>query len=143
MKDDNKILKDLIDDTSSSSKKTETHNEVPNSPYSGIKRVLTEEDLNNIAIKKLILSENDRLERRVLELEITEKKFHIVDKEKAVLEEKTTKNNSFEILYSSSLSIGSVLAGISGIFWDKQGYLLLILGLVLMAGGIFAKIFRK
>ncbi len=64
----------------------------------------------------------------------------ITRKKSSVLDEKIIKNSSFEILYSSCLSIGSVL---SGIFWENKGYLLLIIGLDLMAGGIFAKIFRK
>jgi len=139
----NEIIDALTDDTKTDPPQTSLDNEVPASPYSGIKRALTEDDLNNPAIKKLILSENDRLESRICKLEKIETNFHHIDKEKAVLEVKLLKNNSFEILYSSCLTIGSALAGISGIFWEKKGFILMIIGIVLIAGGIFAKIFKK
>lgn len=143
MSDDTKNIDELTDDSSSSKKVGESSSEIPKNPYSGIKRLLSEEDLDNIAIKKLIISENDKLERQISELEKIKTKYHEIDKEKAVLEEKVAKRNSFEILYSFCLSVGSVLAGLSGIFWEQKGYLLLILGIVLIIGGIIAKIAKK
>lgn len=143
MSDKEKLLSELTDDTDSSKKGAQSGLGVPINPFSGIGRVLSEDDLDSPGIKKLILSEIDKLQNRVEELELVESKYHILDKRNAVLEGKIQKNGSFEILYSFCLTIGSALAGISGVFWETKGVILMVIGLVLIAGGIAAKIVRK
>ncbi|MES2727771.1 MAG: hypothetical protein V4643_11755 [Bacteroidota bacterium] len=114
---------------------------IPGKPYSKLRRELSDEDLTNQAVQKLLLNEIDKLEVRVAELERVEEKFHLVDKEKAVLDEKVKTLNAMEILYSFCLAIGSGLLGIASLF-DK-GWIFLVAGGILIIGGILSKFVKK
>jgi hypothetical protein len=116
---------------------------IPTNPYTNIKRELSEEELKSPAVQKLLLNEHDKLEKKIAELEGYIDRFHTSDKLRAILEEKLKGTNAFEVLYSFCLTAGSALAGISGIFWDKNGYLLLIIGFVILLGGIISKLVKK
>lgn len=113
-------------------------NYVPGKPYSKLRRELSEEDLSNGAVQKLLLNEIDKLEMRICELEIIEKKFYEVDKLKAVQDEKLITHNSIEILYSSCLAIGSAILGLSSMLGEKA-WVFLIVGGVLIIGGLVSK----
>lgn len=113
---------------------------IPGKPYSKLRRELSDEDLTNPAVQKLLINEIDKLELRICDLELTEKKFYEVDKEKAVLEEKIKTQNSLEILYSFCLSIGSGIMGLSSLFKiNEYGWIFLVSGGILIIGGIFSK----
>lgn len=113
---------------------------IPGKPYSKLRRELSDDDLSNPAVQKLLISEIDKLEFRVSELEIIEKQFHEVDKSKAVLEERIKSNNSLEILYSFCLSIGSGILGLSSLFKiNEYGWIFLVVGGILILGGILSK----
>jgi hypothetical protein len=137
------IKKFLTADVTSTKKKEEDHLSVPSSPFMNIKRDLKEEDLKNPAVQRLILSENDKLEHHVHSLELIRDQYHIIDKQCAVLSSKIDQNSAFEIIYTICVAIGSALSGISAIYWEQKGYILLLIGLGLTFGGIVAKIFRK
>jgi len=126
-----------------SEKQTGITKTIPTNPYTNIKRELSEEELKSPAVQKLLLNEHDKLEQRISELEGYVERFHNSDKLRAILDEKLKTTNAFEILYSFCLTAGSALAGISGIFWDKKGYLLLIIGFVFILGGIISKFVKK
>lgn len=126
-----------------SEKQTEIIKAIPTNPYTNIKRELSEEELKSPAVQKLLLNEHDKLEQRIAEIEGYIERFHTSDKLRAILEEKLKTSNAYEILYSFCLTAGSALAGISGIFWDKNGYLLLIIGFIFILGGIISKIVKK
>ncbi|MEQ8583202.1 MAG: hypothetical protein RIC30_10295 [Marinoscillum sp.] len=113
---------------------------IPGKPYSKLRRELADEDLSNPAVQKLLLSEIDKLELRVSDLEIIEQNFHSLDKDKAVLVEKLKTHNSLEILYGFCLSIGSGLLGLSSMFKiNEQGWIFLVVGGILIIGGILSK----
>ena len=115
-------------------------NYIPGKPYSKLRRELSNEDLSNPAVQKLLINEIDKLEFRVSELEIIEKQFHETDKSNAVLEEKIKTTNSLEILYSFCLSIGSGLLGLSSLFEiNKNGWIFILVGGILIIGGILSK----
>ncbi|WP_430405943.1 hypothetical protein [Fluviicola sp.] len=117
---------------------------IPGKPYSKLRRELSDEDLSNPAVQKLLLSEIDKLEVRVSELELIEGKFHQVDKEKAVLEEQIKAHNAMEVLYSFCLAIGSGLLGLASLFDVKvTGWIFLLSGGVLIIGGILSKLVKK
>jgi len=117
---------------------------VPGKPYSKLRRELTDEDLSNPAVQKLLISEIDKLEVRVSELELVETEFHSADKEKAVLEEKLKTQNSMEILYSFCLAIGSGLIGLASLFEiEEKGWIFLVSGGILIVGGILSKLVKK
>lgn len=115
---------------------------IPGKPYSKLRRELADEDLSNQAVQKLLLSEIDKLELRVSYLEDIEKQFHVVDKSKAVLEEKMKTESSHEILYSFCLAIGSGLLGLASLFENKE-WIFLVAGGILIVGGILSKLVKK
>ncbi|MEQ8811006.1 MAG: hypothetical protein RIE59_18180 [Imperialibacter sp.] len=113
---------------------------IPGNPYSHLRRELSEEDLTNPAVQKLIISDIDKLEAKILDLEEFQNRFHEEDKNKAILEEKLKKHNSHDILYSFCLSAGSGLLGISSLFEVKdEGWIFLVIGGLLIIGGILSK----
>ncbi|WKZ76120.1 MAG: hypothetical protein QY303_04325 [Vicingaceae bacterium] len=115
-------------------------NYIPGRPYSRLRRELSEDDLANPAVQKLIISDIDKLEARISDLEDFQEKFYATDKDKAVLEEKLKGHNSHEILYSFCLSAGSGLLGISSLFKiEEQGWIFLVIGGILIIGGILSK----
>lgn len=126
-------------------------NSIPSSPYSNIKREISEEDLQSKAVQRILLGEVDKLENRCLLLENKLAKTNIEyselqntyqqrDKEKAILDEKLKKSKSQEILYSFCLAAGSVVIGFAKAVWDKGlGEEFLTLGIFLIIGGIITK----
>lgn len=126
-------------DTGVKQEKT-TSNYIPGKPYSKLRRELSDDDLTNPAVQKLLISEIDKLEMRISDLEIVEQNFHEVDKSKAVLEEKLKTHHSLEILYSFCLSIGSGVMGLSSLFKiNEYGWIFLTVGGLLIIGGILSK----
>jgi hypothetical protein len=113
---------------------------IPGKPYSKLRRELSDDELSNPAVQKLLISEIDKLEMRVAALEICERDFYEVDKAKAVLEEKMKAHNSQEILYGFCLSIGSAILSLSSMVkLSETGWIFLIVGGLLIIGGILSK----
>lgn len=113
---------------------------VPSNPYSNIRREITEEDLESPAVQRILLSEVDKLQSQVADLEVVQGKFHVSDKKSAILEEKLQSSNSHEILYSVTITIGSVIIGLSPTIWDKQyGWIAIAIGSFLIIGGVISK----
>jgi hypothetical protein len=128
-----------------------TSNEIPVSPYSNIKREITEEDLKFPVIQRILLSEVDKLERKNSKYEDILKstdinfnklkdEFHEKDKQKDILEEKLKSHKSQEILYSFCLTSGSIMIGLSKQVWNEGlGGVFIGIGLFLIIGGIISK----
>lgn len=113
---------------------------IPGNPYSNIRREITEDDLKSPAVQRILLSEVDKLQSQVSDLEIIQSKFHLADKKSAILEEKLKSTNSHEILYSVTITIGSVIIGLSPTIWDKKyGWIAIAIGSFLIVGGIISK----
>ena len=129
-----------VDKDTGISKDDSQGNYVPGKPYSKLRRELSDEDLVNPAVQKLLLSEIDKLEIKVFGLEELQKKFHDVDKAKAILEEKLKTHNSLELLYSFCLAIGSGILGLSSLFKiSEYGWIFLAVGGLLIIGGLLSK----
>jgi hypothetical protein len=87
-----------------------------------------------------LLSEVDKLQYRVAQLEIVERQFHIVDKNSAVLEEKIKTLSSQEILYGFCLTVGSAIIGLSSLVWERgYGWGAIIVGSLLVIGAVLSK----
>jgi hypothetical protein len=116
---------------------------VPNSPYSRIRREISEEDLASPAVQRILLGEVDKLQSQVTELQEIESQFHSVDKKAAILEEKLKAVNSHEVLYSLSLTIGSIIIGLSSMIWEKgYGWAAIAIGSILVVGGIASRVIK-
>lgn len=124
---------------------------IPLSPYSNIKRQITETDLESPAVQRILLSEVDKLQDKTSELEevlrsksssydTLKDDFHESDKDKGILEEKLKRNKSQEILYSFCLTSGSIIIGLAKTVWTHDlGEIFLGIGLFLIIGGIITK----
>ncbi len=141
---DEKIDKEQSD--SQSEKSSDKGNESPKSrkAFSKLRRELSDEELNSPAVQKLLLDNLDQLENTNFELEIFEEKFHAVDKEKAVLEEKLKSTQSSEILYTFTLTIGAAIMGLAPTFWTTgYGWLVVVVGFLLVLGGLISKFVNR
>lgn len=137
------VDKPEIEKDTGTGSKEDTSNYVPGKPYSKLRRELSNEDLTNPAVQKLLISEIDKLEIRVSELITIEKNCHQIDKEKAILEEKLKSHTAIEVLYSFCLSIGSALLGLASLFEiEKHGWIFIVAGCVLIIGGILSKFIK-
>lgn len=96
-------------------------------PLSGLNRQLTEDDLKSPGVRKLLLGQLDEYETCKNKLSETIENFHIKDKETAVLAEKLKSYVSFDWIYTSLLSVGSILIGYYA-SQPSQGLILLGLG---------------
>ena len=100
------------------------------------------------------MSEVDKLENKANALEISIKEqfseykklqesYHLVDKEKSILEEKLKTNKAQEVLYSFCLTSGSIIIGLSKTVWEQGlGGVFLALGLSLIIGALITKIIK-
>ena len=80
-------------------------------PLSRVNRVLTEEDLKSPGVRKMLLGQLDEFEQCKLDLNVVKNGFHNKDKECAVLSEKIKGLTSFDWLYSTLLTFGSIMIG--------------------------------
>jgi hypothetical protein len=110
-----------------------------------VRRELTEEELLSPAAQRLILDELDRLEVENSELKGVSRKFHEVDKEASILGEKLKRHTSLDILSSAALAAGSLALGYAPKVWatdNATGPIFLVIGIVMIAGGIWSKAVR-
>jgi len=116
---------------------------VPSSPYSLISRQIKETDLASPAVQRILLAEVDKLQREVARLEDVETQYHQVDKETAVLQEKIKSLTSHEVLYGFSLTVGSLIAGLSPLL-SPAGYGLQTfgVGILLVLGAVLSRVIK-
>lgn len=115
---------------------------------SNLKRELSEEELNTPGAIRMLLSKIDDYDNCQKELQEYRNKFHQCDKQCAVLTTAAKANTAFDILYSFLLAVGSALIGIAPSIQvdNTQNYIpwvLGIVGIIALGGGIIAKIFKS
>jgi len=133
----------LIEESVSTEEKIEEHSPetktVGQGVYGKIKREISENDLTNPVVGKLILAELDDLKQENSILVEYRSKYYEMDKKCAVLESKSSGENKFQILYTFCLSIGGLIAGLAFSVTDLvakivliiSGFLLLVVGTIL------------
>lgn len=136
-------MKEEVQKDTGAVKRTE-QNLIPISPFSKIKRELSEDDLKSQAVQRLLLAENDTLKYKVNDYDILKNDFHKIDKECSVLKEKVKSSTSFEILYGFALTIGAVIIGLSSLVWESgYGWVNIVVGGLLIIGGLIAKFVKQ
>lgn len=108
--------------------------------FSRINRGISDEDLQSPITARWLLSEHDKYDTCVKELDRTKTAFHEKDKECAVVQAKLKTNTSFEMLYSCSLSMGSALLGAFITFDGDIKWLSIAIGVILTIGSVVAKL---
>jgi VIT1/CCC1 family predicted Fe2+/Mn2+ transporter len=118
--------------------------------FRDLKRQLTEEDLKNPGLQKVILdelicAEEERDDLRV-ELKQSELNFHVADKQVGILREKLTSNRVNEVMSGVGLAVGGAVMGLAPFFWEKgiaYGVITVVVGLALIVGAAVGRISYK
>jgi len=110
-----------------------------------MRRELTDEELGTSAVQKLLMDELERLEAECGASKIFETKYHERDKDAVLFEEKLKRNVSSDVFFGGSLTIGAALMTYSSSLWSlpPAGWIILVLGALLMASGIAARVILK
>lgn len=111
--------------------------------FQNVNRKLSDDDLTNPAVGKLLLNEKDRLEIENDELKDYQDRFYETDKKVAVVQEKNKTHLATEITSVGCIAMGGVLLG-HGISEPSNwiigcGALVFIIGIV----AIFAKAVKR
>jgi hypothetical protein len=108
-------------------------------------RDLDEAELTNPAVLRFLLADIDRLRDELSELRPFREQSYRLSTRVAVLEEETKSILSFEILSAAGLAVGAALVGYSRYLWDSppNGYFALAFGIVLMVGGLAARLVKR
>lgn len=109
--------------------------------FSNIRRQLSETDLGSPGVQKMLLEELDRAESQCEVAEGFRERFHLADKEAAILREKLKTVTAMEIFFGLGVAIGSILIGLAPYFWDQKakGELMLAIGAVVLIGSAVAR----
>ena len=112
---------------------------------SKIRRELSDEELLSPAVQRMLVDEIERLERENADLSEFRTRFHSMDKKAVLLEERAKKSLSGEIVFGACLTIGAAAIGYAPAAWSSQpsGWLSLIFGTLLVAGGIVSRVVQR
>ena len=113
--------------------------------FQNLRRQLTEPELANSGVQKLLLDQLDRADSECERLTGYVERFHDADKRSAVLEEILRTQTGFDIIIGAGIAAGSAIMGLSSSFWDKteKGPICLAVGAFLLTGSVVARLFGK
>ncbi|MFB9151054.1 hypothetical protein [Roseovarius ramblicola] len=100
-------------------------------PFINLRRELSEEELSNSGVQKMMLAEVERLDAENDKLQDVQLQYHQKDKQVAVFEEKFKAKVAIEVISTGMITVGSVLLGLAYGAWDKAP-----LGLFFLASGV-------
>lgn len=115
--------------------------------YAKLSRELSENDLSNPSVSRMLLDRIDSLENQNTQLKKYEIDFHKVDKEKSVLEEKQKRSVYSEILSQFCLTLAGGLLTLSTLDFANpikiNNIVFLIFGIIMIVGSLFASWRKK
>lgn len=137
-KEDNKLNTSEAEVVEEESKKPGT------GAFSRLSRELSDSDLKNNAVGRMLLDKIDGLTSENITLESFRDKYYQSDKECAVLKEKVNGESKFQILYSFCLAVGGVVLGAAFSTTGSIKAILIFSGIVLfLVGGLLALFVNK
>jgi hypothetical protein len=109
---------------------------------SKVRRELTDKELTSAGVIRMLVAEGDRLEKEVDELRRYRDRYYEAEKQRAILAQRLKVSVAADVVFGVCLTVGAALVSIAPAVWANKpyGWLLLVLGLVLMGGGIVAKV---
>lgn len=110
------------------------------------RRELTDDEMNESGVQKMMLDEIDRLESDCYLLREVGAKYHVADKRVGVLEEKLKQRTAFDILTGGALAVGSALTGFAPNLWSNSPLATAFIagiGIILTGVGVTAKVKEK
>ena len=113
--------------------------------FRDIRRQLTDDDLANPGVQRLILEELERAEEQCETLQTYVDRFYEADKRAAVLEAAASSEKTVEILFRVGVGLGGTLIGLSPSLWQEglPGVLVLVVGIVLVGSTVVVQAVRR
>lgn len=115
---------------------------VKRKPYDNISRELEASELDNPAVKKLLLDHIDRLEEEVRELSGYRKEYHQADKDRAILRNSASESKKSDIM----LSVGWAALGFIPAAWSVSSQVTIafaVVGLALVGAVVYMRFFES
>lgn len=111
--------------------------------FGGIKREISDEDLKNPAVGRMLLDERDRLLQRIAGLEAYRENYHKADKRAEVCEAVEGTAQGRKLIHAVTQTGGGALIGAAASFSGQDLFwLLFIVGLLFVLGSV-ALSFKK
>jgi len=109
-----------------------------------VKRELSESDLKNPGVQKMLMDDLERAEDEISELKTYRDKFYTADRDLAVTKEKLKTRWSIELITTGCIALGAAVLANLPEAWKHQpyGWLVLVIGGTLTVVGILAKAIR-
>lgn len=114
--------------------------------FRDLRRQLTEEELKNSGVQKLLLEMLKEADDNLEELRSFENQFHETDKKAAVLKEQLKTHNVIEIFFGIGVGLGGAIIGLTPFLWTARpayGVIALVVGCGLMIGSAIGRIIRR
>jgi len=118
----------------------------PRKTHSMLKRELSQEDLSQPGVQKMLLGELDKLEEEKSELTPYRDKYYETKLQLGITQEKLKTSDAADIVYGAMMTMGALILGYTPSAWDPNkptGYLCLGVGIVIVIIGIVAKVKMK
>ena len=105
-------------------------------------RHLTDHDVTQPAVVRMLIDENERLKHQVASLEGFRDRYFAADKRSAILEERAKRTLAGEVISEVSSTLAGACLGYATAVWPQQptAMLFLVVGTVLVMIGIAARI---
>ena len=104
--------------------------------FSKLSRELSDKDLKNPAVGRMLLDERDRLLQEKAVLESYKENYYKADKRADVCEAINSGATKNQMLYTISQTLGGAIFGVAFVFQDKIFWLLVFIGIILSGGSI-------
>ena len=113
--------------------------------FRDIRRQLTDDDLANSGVQRLILDELERADEQCEVLQTYVSQFHEADKRAAILEITARSEKTVEILFGVGVGLGGTLIGLTPSVWQEgySGIIVLAVGVVLVVGAVLARVVQQ
>lgn len=115
------------------------------SAFRDIRRQLSEDDLKQPGVQKIIIEDFERAEAECERLREYEKRYHEKSTEAAILAEKLKSNIALEIVTGATLAVGGAIASFASLFPGDSAkfWASLLIGIVLIVASTTAKLFQR
>jgi hypothetical protein len=112
--------------------------------FSRLKLELTDEELSSPGVPKMLVDLLTQAEQENSDLRPYREKYYEADKQRATLQERLKTRVAIEVVSLGTLAIGGLALGYVHDAWTSQpdGYIALVVGVVLIIVGIGAKVIR-
>lgn len=108
---------------------------------------LNEDDIKSPALVKMLISQNELNQKKIMELNDANEKYHSCDKSLAVAHEKLKQNTSREIFSDFVYVVGGIFVSISTVDFKQdfeiKNWIFILIGIVLILGSAISKWSKK